>query len=289
MRSKNVPIVTVVIPVRNRKVEISKCLASVLDQTFDDFEVMVVDNNSTDGTRDIVKDLARKDPKVIYTNELRRGIGNARYKGEKKARGKVILMTDSDCEVPRNWIERMSTPVLEGSVPATQGLKHAIRKNYWSEHVEQEEKHLMWSFFERYGTSKVDTANFCIDRGVLKKVGYTDRDMDHLNDTELAARIHKNGYRVALMDTSVGHHNPLTLWAVAGKSIHRGSYHSMLLKKYPDDPVFEHHSLRIFLGYSLGLATEALKMDASFLYHLVSGISWRFGLLCGIMKRPITK
>ncbi|MGA1866477.1 MAG: glycosyltransferase family 2 protein, partial [Thermoplasmatota archaeon] len=278
--------VSVIIPVLNRESELFRCLASVLDQTFDDYEVIIVDNGSTDGTKDVVKKFAMRSPKVIYTNEPKSGIGRARYRGERKARGKAVLMTDSDCEVPREWIERMSTPVLEGHVASTQGLKHAIHRNYWSLHVEEEEKRLMWEFFERYCTSKVDTANFCIDRGILEKVGYTDRTLDQLNDTELAARIYEKGYQVALLDISVGHQNPLTLWAVARKLVQRGAYHSMLMKKYPQNPIFDRQTLRLFLRYILGLATEIFKMDGDFLYDLVSGVAWRFGLLCGVMKRP---
>jgi len=281
MEKKKIPRVSVVIPVRNRKIELSRCLTSVLDQTFDDYEVIVVDNGSTDGTIAVIEKYARHDPRVVYFNEPKKGIGSARHSGEKVARGNVVLMTDSDCEVPRNWIERMSSPVLEGSIHATQGLKHAIRKNYWSLNVEREEGRLLWSFFERNGTSKVDTANFCIDRKVLKYVGYTDRERDQLNDTELAARILDKGYRVALLDVSVGHHNPLTSGTVARKLIKRGAHHSILLRRYPDNPVFEHHTLKIFLIYVIGLASEALKGDRNFIYDLVSGMSWRLGLLWG--------
>ena len=275
-----------IIPVRNRRDKLAGCLETILDQDIDDLEVIVVDNGSEDGTKGYVKDLAKKDPRIRYLNEKRIGIGRARYKGEIVSRGSIILMTDSDCEVPRNWIERMSAPVLEGSVPAVQGLKHALRRNYWSNHVEKEEHRIMWYFFERNGSSNVDTANFCIKREVLEDIGFSNREMDNLNDTELAARLFEKGYRTTLVDTSVGHHNPLSAWVTSKKLIIRGAHHTMLRKKYPNNPALPGETIRLSLAYILGLVSEIVHMDRSFAYDLVSGISWRFGLACGKLKRP---
>jgi len=276
----------VIIPVRNRKEKLERCLKSVLDQTVDDMEVIVVDNSSTDGTLSVIKDFARRDKRVRYLNEPRSGIGRARHKGEISARGKIILMTDSDCEVPRKWIEKMSAPVIDGSLSAVQGLKHALRRNYWSANIEKEEHRFLWSFFEHNGSSTVDTANFCISRKVLKHVGFTKGGMKNLNDTELAARILDKGYKIGLLDVSVGHHNPMSMWTTSRKLISRGAYHSMLRKSYPHNPVFNRETFRSFLSYMFGLATEFLKGKRSFRYNMVTGISWRFGLACGAVRRP---
>ncbi|MGA1792622.1 MAG: glycosyltransferase family 2 protein [Thermoplasmatota archaeon] len=286
MKEVKTPRFSVIVPVRNRKKMLSRCIKTILDQTISDLELIIVDNGSTDDTREYIKDLLKKDPRIRYLEESERGIGRARNRGEIASKGEIVLMTDSDCEVPRNWIERMSAPIIEGSVPAVQGLKHAIKRNYWSTNVEREEHRIMWSLFERHGSSNVDTANFCIQRKVLKKVGYSNRKMNNLNDTELAARLFQKGYGVALLDLSVGHHNPLSPWVAARKLVQRGAYHTMVRKRYPDNPALPRETIRMFLGYLLGLVSEMLHIDRSFPYDLVSGISWRFGLVCGTLMRP---
>ncbi len=286
MKGVEVPKISVIIPVRNREIKLSRCLESVLDQTFGDYEVIVVDNASTDGTRSVIEKFARKDPKVKYVYESVLGIGSARYKGEISSKGEVILMTDSDCEVPPDWIERMSAPVLGGKIPAVQGLKHAIGNHYWPLQVEQDEHRFMRSFFERTGTSTVDTANFCIDRKVLEKVGYTDKTINNLNDTELAARLIQNGYTIALLETSVGHHYPISPFKLARIPFHRGSVHSILSRRYPGNPLFGKQTFKLFFDYLLGLISEVFKMEKTFPYDLVTGISWRLGLLWGYLRKP---
>jgi glycosyltransferase involved in cell wall biosynthesis len=279
----------VIIPVWNRERKLAKCLVSVLDQTFSDYEVIVVDSASTDGTKSVINEFARKSPKVKYEYEPVLGIGRARYKGEISSTGKIVLMTDSDCEVPRDWIERMSTPILGGNFSVVQGMKHSISRKYWPLNVEREEHRFMRSFFERTGSSLVDTANFCIDRKVLKEVGYTDRKVNNLNDADLAARLFDNGYKVELVETSVGHNYPVSPFKLARILFIRGSVHSMMRKKYPGNPVFNHETIKLFFAYFLGLASEAFRMKKTFPYDLVSGISWRLGLLWGSMKKPRRK
>jgi glycosyltransferase involved in cell wall biosynthesis len=285
MKTIEAPQVSVIIPVWNRGKKLSKCLESVLDQTFTDYEVVVVDNASTDGTKSVIDEFARRNSKVKYLHEPKRGIGSARYKGEIFSKGKVILMTDSDCEVPPDWIEKMSSPVLEGKFSALQGMKHEISDNYWAKNMQHEEHRIMLSFFEHTGTSTIDTANFCVDRSVLEKVGYTDKNIQRLNDTELAARFLKKGYKIELVETSVGHTFPTSPFKMAKILFFRASVHSRLSKRYPGNPIFGQETFRLFWSYLLGLASELIRMRKTFPYDLVTGISWRLGFLWGSMKK----
>lgn len=287
MKNREAPQISVIIPVLNREKKISKCLQSVLDQSFTDYEVIIVDNASTDGTKSVIDEFARINPRVIYLNETTRGIGSARYKGEIFSRGKVILMTDSDCVVPSDWIEKMSKPVLEGKYSALQGMKHEISDNYWAKNMEQEEHRIMLSFFEKNGTSTIDTANFCVDRSVLEKVGFTDKTIHNLNDTELAARFFRRGFKIKLVETSVGHHFPTSPLKMAKILFIRASVHSRLSKRYPGNPIFGNETFKLFRSYLLGLASELIRMKKTFPYDLVTGISWRLGFLWGSMKKTM--
>lgn len=95
---------SVVIPVRNEERNLPYLLQSLQKQDFPkkEFEIIVVDTNSTDRTVAIAK---RFGAKVI--NENRLGIPYARNTGARCAKGEIILGTDSDCVLPRNYLKRI--------------------------------------------------------------------------------------------------------------------------------------------------------------------------------------
>ena len=91
------PIVSVIIPTYNRAHLISGAIQSVLDQTYQDFELIVVDDGSKDNTEEVVKDFP--DPRIRYIRlEENRGAAAARNIGIKAAKGEYIAFQDSDDE-----------------------------------------------------------------------------------------------------------------------------------------------------------------------------------------------
>ncbi len=96
--------VSVIIPIHNSEKTIKQCLTSVLNQTYKNYETIVVDNNSTDNSKSIINSFQNKNKEIKYFFEKRIGRGFARNKGLKEAKGEIIIMTDSDCIVPQNCI-----------------------------------------------------------------------------------------------------------------------------------------------------------------------------------------
>lgn len=95
----NSPLVSVIIPTFNRSAFIERAILTVLNQSFRDLEVIVVDDGSTDNTYHIVKSLKLKDSRILYIrNEQNRGAQSARNTGIRAARGIFIGFLDSDDE-----------------------------------------------------------------------------------------------------------------------------------------------------------------------------------------------
>jgi len=94
--------VSVVIPALNEQAEIGRCLESLGRQTYQEFEVIVVDNGSTDDTALIAESFG-----VRVVTEPRRGIAPARQAGFEAAQGAIIASTDADTVVPPDWVERI--------------------------------------------------------------------------------------------------------------------------------------------------------------------------------------
>ncbi len=95
--------ISVVIPAYNEEKRIEACLRSVFHQTQLPFEVIVVDNNSTDNTAEIARSLGAR---VII--EKKQGITFARNAGFNASRGEIIARTDADTIVPHDWVEKIS-------------------------------------------------------------------------------------------------------------------------------------------------------------------------------------
>jgi glycosyltransferase involved in cell wall biosynthesis len=98
---------SVVIPVLNRAKYIGNAIERVLEQTFQDFEIIVVDNGSTDGTVEIVQEYAKKDPRVRLIKGTGNSIASALNDGIRAARGKYICQLDSDDEYVPTTLEKM--------------------------------------------------------------------------------------------------------------------------------------------------------------------------------------
>ncbi len=104
------PVVTVIVPTRDRRRYLDEAIRSVLAQTFADLELLVVDDGSTDGTGDLVK--AVEDPRLCYIHQPPAGIGAALNRGLRRARGRYVARLDSDDVWHRDMLETL-LPVLE--------------------------------------------------------------------------------------------------------------------------------------------------------------------------------
>lgn len=100
--------ISVVIPAFNEEKRIGHCLKTVFSQTIPPYEVIVVDNNSTDDTAKIARELG-----AIIVTEKSQGVTFARNAGFNLAKGEVIARTDADTIVPSDWLERISTQFEE--------------------------------------------------------------------------------------------------------------------------------------------------------------------------------
>jgi len=118
------PTVSVVIPAFNEHDTIRACVLAVLDQTVAAFEIIVVDNASTDDTAEIVRELQAAYPAapIVYLmHDTLQGITPARNAGFDRARGEIIGRIDSDSVVEPNWVEEVGKAFADPKVSAATG------------------------------------------------------------------------------------------------------------------------------------------------------------------------
>ena len=96
------PSISVVIPAFNEEKFLAKTLKTVLNQNYQDFELIVVDNNSTDKTSKVAQSFGAR---VIF--EPRQGVAFARQKGFSEAKAEIIASTDADAILPPDWLSKI--------------------------------------------------------------------------------------------------------------------------------------------------------------------------------------
>jgi glycosyltransferase involved in cell wall biosynthesis len=105
--SRSLPAVSVVLPTRNRAALLTRTLESLVHQTLpaERFEIIVVDNGSTDGTAGVVESAARRLPQLRYLRTEQPGLHVARHAGLRAASSEVLLFGDDDIRAAATWVE----------------------------------------------------------------------------------------------------------------------------------------------------------------------------------------
>ena len=96
---------SIIVPTYNREEYIIKCIDSILDQTYDNFEAIIIDDGSTDNTDNLVKKY--HDKRIKYFKNTNHGIGYSRNFGLNKAKGDYIFFLDSDDYLDENMLENV--------------------------------------------------------------------------------------------------------------------------------------------------------------------------------------
>lgn len=108
--------VSVIIPAYNEERFLKKCLQSLQNQTIQANEIIVVNNNSTDTTRDIARSF-----RCIIIDEKKQGISFARNAGFNHATGEILARIDADTIVPKNWVHTVMLSFKNNDVVGVSG------------------------------------------------------------------------------------------------------------------------------------------------------------------------
>lgn len=111
--------VSVIIPTYNEKKVILDCLESLGKQTLEDFEIIVVDDGSTDSTKKEIENLHKVVPSIKLLTQNHKGPGAARNLGVKKAKGKILVFVDADMTFDEDFLEKLVEPIVEGKISGT--------------------------------------------------------------------------------------------------------------------------------------------------------------------------
>lgn len=185
----NKSLVSIILPTYNRASIIMRAIASILAQTYINWELIIIDDGSTDNTQEKICEI--KDARIIYVRlDANKGANYARNYGSKMAKGKYLAFIDSDNYWMENKIERQlelleNTPgdvaLVFGQIKQVDGKSIEIIPNsYFSiNNIEAKMRE----------NNVIDTNAVLIKKEVFEKVGRFDEAMPRLQDYELFYRI----------------------------------------------------------------------------------------------------
>lgn len=177
------PLVSIVMPVRNRPVLITTAIASVQAQTLGSWELVVVDDGSTDHTPDVVAGMAATDPRIRLVRKEHGGVSAARNAGLQSSRGRYVAFLDSD-NVWRPQFLELATAALDGT-------GHAV--GYAGLAVHQDGRTTYLAFEGGYEhllvVNHIDQNVLVAERTALEEAGGFDQRLRRWVDHDLVLRL----------------------------------------------------------------------------------------------------
>jgi len=183
-----VPKITVVTPTYNRANLLQRAIKCILEQTFEDWEYIIIDDGSNDGTEEVVKQ--RADERIQYIKfDQNRGANAARNRGIQEARGEFVSFLDSDDILETNHLEQVVS-VLDSSEGKIGGVYTSHRRvgsdNIVHLNIANNILNHPNQVIEDYSVGGFSVLTF--RRSVFDKVGILDTDFQAFQDREFLIR-----------------------------------------------------------------------------------------------------
>ena len=192
------PLVSIAVTCYNDAHFINACLDSLLGQSFKDFELIVVDDCSTDNSFEVIKKFAVRDKRIrAFRNERNLGVSGNRNICLSKARGEYLFFTDSDCVASKNWVAEGLKTFRGTGCAAVEGSIVYVSEDFKPSYSDRVVRN---SFGGHYMT-----ASMAYRVGVALKAGGFSSKVPFLEDRDFALRVMKHGRIIFNKNMSVVH------------------------------------------------------------------------------------
>jgi len=272
--------ISVIICTYNHFASLKRALNSLKEMTVPNeltWELVVVDNNSQDGTRDIVNDFIRVSGlNVRYIFERKQGLSYARNCGVNEARGKVIAFTDDDVVLDKYWLVNVAKAFKEYDVAGIGGRIFPIWEKLKPKWITPD-LYGYWAILD-YGekpyylnTPNIWGANFAIRADMFKKYGGFDTTLGRVpgklyagEDTYFFRKLMDKGEKLLYWPTAIVYHfipeSRISKKYLRKWKFDQGEMYAARLGNY---------SKRNFLGIPYYIIKQFLENTASYLLHTV--------------------
>jgi cellulose synthase/poly-beta-1,6-N-acetylglucosamine synthase-like glycosyltransferase len=279
------PFVTVVVPTHNRRESLRECLDSVFQQIYpaDMFEVLVVDDGSSDKTKEFLEDYVRTNPHLRFFSQINKGPSSSRNLGIENSLGEIVCFTDDDCLVDKDWLSNL----VRGFDNETVG---GVQKYVEDSRLLNQEK------FK--STNLLITGNVAYRKKVLMEAGGFDIYLNACEDLDLSIKVQMLGYGLKYVgDAIVYHRYKPSLYVLFRQQYRNALGFARLHKKYARD-FYPGYNLLIYsyrisvklVTYPLVLASALFGMRGKRGYALMKpllDLLILFAFVLGMIVEPL--
>ncbi|UCE47489.1 MAG: glycosyltransferase, partial [Phycisphaerales bacterium] len=208
--------VSIVIPSHNEGENLVDTIRSVLENTaYPDFEVVVVDDGSTDGSGDRLSNVFGNDNRIGMIRAEGVGVANARNLGATYASGKILVFLDGHCYTPPNWMAGLIQPLADTRVgmvgPSFAIMRRGSDVRGWGMTWRDASLELEWLGQRKntpYPVPLLGGACQAVRKADFERLGYYDAGMTRWGseDQELCLRYWLMGYEVLVQPQTVIYH-----------------------------------------------------------------------------------
>lgn len=267
------PLVSVIIPTLNSAKYLKNTLESIRNQTYSNIEILVVDNYSTDNTREVAKEFSA----TVYLKGPERA-AQINY-GIQRAKGEFVFETGSDMMSDREYIEQALDKCLnEGYDAIYSSVLSKEGGGFW-ERVKALER------LTYIGSNLIEAAHFFKKNVFLELGGFDERLVGVEEDFQ--HRLDRLGYKTGRIKSREVHlHEATTLSEVFKKSYYYGRFMPNYLKKHPVRGARQLFPIRpSFISNIKILAKNPIYFFGFIVYKIVQQSGGALGLITGLIKR----
>lgn len=220
--NEKMPFVSVIIPCYNADETLNDVLESMVTQDYPAYEVIAIDDGSTDQTPQIIRDFST----VKLITQKNAGSSAARNTGFRAGKGEIFILQDADAKVFPGWIlrhvemQRKGYRIVGGSVKSWNNSFWGMCDHYSTWYEYHPEKSFQAS------RHQISSTNLSIHQMVFEKIGYFDEGLNaRLEDVEFSLRAVRNGFDIAFDPRNVmAHHDRQTLSGFLNHHYKYGKY-----------------------------------------------------------------
>ena len=194
-------LVSIIIPVYNVEPYIDECVKSVINQDYENIEIILVDDGSTDNSGILCDELAKTDERIVVIHQLNCGVVTARNKGVIQAKGKYICFVDADDTIANNMISIMTAMMKDVDVvdcgvmqETKNGSVQKLRDGLEEGLYQKKYMEYLWKNMIRYREDDVEgILQYCFGKlyrkSILKRIfDKLDSSIKYCEDRELVYR-----------------------------------------------------------------------------------------------------
>jgi glycosyltransferase involved in cell wall biosynthesis len=252
------PRVSALVPVKDRRERMLRCMDALLAQDHPDYEIVVLDNGSTDGTPEACLERAKGSDVPVRVEVIAGSVGHVRNRGAELARGEIVAFTDSDCLPAPGWLSAGERPFVDPAVGVVTGrtLPEEEPTGPWPATIEVEGP-----------TPRFESCNVLFRRDAFIATPGFDEQVGHFwEDTAAGFAMKRAGWQVAYApDALVRHDVTYPGWVWQLKRAQRHAHLAAVLRHYPEmrrevlwARVFLRPRHAVLLATAIGLALAPL-------------------------------